>query len=323
MGLHAGDGDAIFVSVAAYCDPLLDFTLKSAWANAQHPARVFFGVIDQAQAGRHWRSSSTWARAQVRSLALDAREARGPCWARALAMTLYRGEDWFLQVDSHTWFEPGWDRRLIAAASRGVREQPRSIFSCYPNPFVLAGGQPRAETVSRRVLAHVVSDGAEFAADHPTLRFEGVPVESDRPVPAIHLAAGALFAPGRIVAELPYDPQLYFHGEEQSLALRAYTHGWDLWHPPGMPLYHLYTPAGTAPRPLHWDADHDAQRAERSAALDAAARRRLAALLWEGADFGVHGLGTRRSLADYARYAGIDYAARTIAPLARKARFGY
>ena len=61
----------------------------------------------------------------------------------------------------------------------------------------------------------------------------------------------------------------------------------------------------------------------RSAVLSEAANRRLADLLWHGADLGAYGLGTQRSLTAYADFSGIDYAARRLAPHARKARFGY
>jgi hypothetical protein len=152
-------------------------------------------------------------------------------------------------------------------------------------------------------------------------------VASSEPVPGFHLGAGCLFAPGDIVDALPYDPQLYFHGEEQALALRAWTQGWDIFHIPGMPVYHLYHQAGAAPRPLHWSPDIDGQRAVRAEALTAAANRRLARLLWpadgQAAELGVYGLGTRRTLADYSAFSGIDYAARQIGPKARRARFGY
>ena len=105
--------------------------------------------------------------------------------------------------------------------------------------------------------------------------------------------------------------------------MRAWTRGWDSFHAPGMPIYPLYHQAGAAPRPLHWSPAPDAQRAVRSAALGVTANRRLADLLWHGADLGAYGLGTQRSLADYADFSGIDYAARRIAPMARKVRFGF
>lgn len=314
---------SIFISVAAYCDPMLAFTLASARAQANNPERVFIGIVEQASVGTGLRLSDDWSREHLRWTRVDALEARGPCWARSLAMALYQGEDWYLQIDSHTWFEPGWDERLVRWGLRSTEQNPRAILTCYPNPFEMRDGHPVALPVTNRVLAFVAKSDTKFADDHPVLMFEGVAVETDQLVPAVHVAGGCLFAPGRIVNELPYDPHLYFHGEEQAYALRAWTHGWDLFHMPGMPLYHLYTHPGTAPRPMHWSPEQDELRAVRSASLELAARRRLAGLLWQGADLGAYGLGTTRTLAEYGTLSGIDYAARSIAPEARKARFGY
>jgi hypothetical protein len=314
---------SIFVSVAAYCDPMLGFTLRSAMAQADDPGRVFLGVVEQTLPADQLRLQTPWSASQVRWARLHALEARGPCWARALAMSLYQGEDWFFQVDSHTWFEPGWDTRLLRWAQRCQALNPRCLLSCYPNPFRMEAGEPYATVVGPQVLAHVVGDASQFQPDHPVLMFEGVPVASAEPVPGIHSGAGCLFGPGSVVDALPYDPQLYFHGEEQALALRAWTRGWDIFHIPGMPVYHLYHQAGAAPRPLHWSPEIDAQRAVQSSALTAAANQRLAALLWGGADLGVYGLGSQRTLADYAAFSGIDYPQRSIGPLARKARFGH
>lgn len=312
----------IFVSVAAYCDPMLDFTVRSLFRQAADPDRIRVAVIDQHDQGQQWDPSSHGCRGQIRCVHLDAAEARGPCWARALAMNLYQGEDWFLQIDSHTWFVPGWDDILLRAARQCSELNPRSIVSCYPNPFEMVDDQPVPRPVTDRVLAFVVKDGVEFAPDDPVLSFECVPVDTDAPLPAVHVAGGCLFAPGRLVEELPYDPQLYFHGEEQAFALRAWTRGWDLWQIPAMPVYHLYTQPGAAPRPMHWSADHDARRSVRWTAFEAHARRRLASMLWHGADLGVYGLGSTRSLVEYAAFSGIDYAARQVGPQARRGRFG-
>lgn len=127
-----------------------------------------------------------------------------------------------------------------------------------------------------QALVHVLKPGATFEADHRVLPFEAHPhagdAAADAVVPGFHLAAGCLFAPGRLVQALPYDPHFYFHGEEQALAVRLFTHGWDIFHTPRLPGYHLYnTPDSGVPA---------------------------------------------RSLADYAAFSGIDYAARTLAPRA-------
>jgi hypothetical protein len=305
----------IFVSIASYCDPVLGFTLQRAVATAAAPQRLHFGVVDQSPAGSP--RATAPAPARLSQVQLDVRDARGPCWARAIAMSLYAGEDWFLQLDSHMDFDPGWDERLVAQAQALGAPERAIVVSTYPDAFVFEDGRPVRRHTTQGVLAQVVKPGAAFAADHPVLPFEAHPVAADAPLPAFHVAAGCLFAPGRITQAVPYDPWLYFHGEEQALALRLFTRGWDLFHMPALPVHHLYNDAasGGPPRPLHWDAAHESAREIGWWALEQRARARLAALV-AGEDMGSYGLGAARSLADFAAFSGIDYAARSLAPAA-------
>lgn len=304
---------SVFISIAAYCDPLLGFTLGRARAAAARPQELHFGVVDQSPEPPQPPAFAAAAPARVSYQRIDPVFARGPCWARALAMALYDGEDWFLQIDSHMDFEPGWDERLIGQARALAPGRPGVVLSAYPNAFVFEGGQPVPRRTTHKVLAHVVKPGVQFAPDHPVLGFEAHPVETDVPVPGFHLGAGCLFAPGRFVLDFPYDPFLYFHGEEQALAARLYTHGWDIFHVPGLPILHLYNDgsAGGPPRPLHWDAAHEAGRTVPWWQLEQRSRARLAALV-EGRPLGAYGLGRERTLAQYAQWCGIDYAGRTL-----------
>ncbi|RYZ00995.1 MAG: hypothetical protein EOO24_15725, partial [Comamonadaceae bacterium] len=98
-----------------------------------------------------------------------------------------------------------------------------------------------------------------------------------------------------------------------------YTHGWDIFHVPGLPVHHLYNNAesGAPPRPMHWDAAHESERDVSWWAREQRARSRLSALA-AGADLGVFGLGRERTVAQYAQFSGIDYAARTLGPQAFK-----
>ena len=297
---------SIFVSIASYCDPLLAFTVERARANARRPDELHFGVVEQAATATPMPQGTSYVR-------VDAEYARGPCWARAIAMSFYRGEDWFLQLDSHMDFAPGWDERLIGQA-RALRGGRNIVLTTYPSAFVFEDGQPVVKHVTQKVLALVVKPRTGFAGDNPVLGFEGHPVETDEHVPGIHVGAGCLFASGSFPLEIPYDPAIYFHGEEQAVALRLFTSGWDIYHPPGMPIYHLYTDANTgAPkRPLHWDEAEDARRKVRWQMLEGRSRERLARLV-SGRLPGAYGLGNARTVADFAKFSGVDYEKRQIA----------
>jgi len=303
----------IFLSIASYSDPVLGFTLARALATARRPEKLHFGVVDQSPAGTLAPNPDALRPARLSYLRIDPVYARGACWARAVAMSLYDGESWFLQLDSHMDFDLHWDERLIEQASGLLPGRRGVVLSAYPNAFVFEGDRAVRRLSTSKVLTHVVKPNASFEPDHLLLGFEAHPLDMDVPVPGFHLGAGCLFAPGQFAQAFPYDPWFYFHGEEQSLAARLYTHGWDIFHPPGLPVYHLYnTPdAGAARRPLHWDETQDAQRQQTWWTFEQRARFRLNALL-RNEPLGVYSLGSVRTMADYAAFSGIDYASKTL-----------
>ncbi len=309
----------IFISIASYCDPLLSFTIDSALKAASFPGNLHFGVVDQCAAESRLIPNGELPSTQLAYVQIDPLDARGPCWARSVAMTLYADEDWFFQIDSHMLFDPGWDEKLIAAALQCSEHNPKCILSSYPNAFQIIDNLATPKPVTRQVLAHVLAKDMQFDAEHPVLKFQAIPVAKDTPVLGFHLGAGCLFTRGAFVEEIPYDPHLYFHGEEQTLAARAYTHGWDIFHICALPIYHLYAVLeGQTPRPRHWSEEHDKQRKVRWWALEARSKARVAALLCEGKDLGIYGLGAQRTLADYAKFSGIDYAEKTLNEKARR-----
>ena len=127
------------------------------------------------------------------------------------------------------------------------------------------------------------------------------------PEAARFLSGHFIFTYGKFVKEVPYDPQFYFHGEESSLAVRAFTHGYDLFHLHRPWFWHQYTRAKSS---KHWD---DISKWEK---LNTKSFKRFKELL--GVDgvkrkhFTKYGLGKERSLADYERYSGIRFKDRKV-----------
>ncbi|MEO5364549.1 MAG: hypothetical protein H7838_13125, partial [Magnetococcus sp. DMHC-8] len=142
----------------------------------------------------------------------------------------------------------------------------------------------------------------------------------DRPAPTAFVGAGLVFAAAEMVREVPSDPHLYFHGEEVSMALRLWTHGYDLFSPHRVILYHDYTDRG---RRRHWSDHQDWPTLNRRS--EARFRHLLAVQQTTDAealrDLERYGLGDRRTLREYERFADVDFARRWIGPRAVDGRF--
>jgi hypothetical protein len=113
---------------------------------------------------------------------------------------------------------------------------------------------------------------------------------------------------GQFAKEVKHDPNYYFHGEEISIAARAFTHGYDIFHPNKVIVWHEYTRKG---RTKQWDNDPTwGQKNTRSHLRN----RKLFGMDNEvqDVDFGEYGFGTERTLEDYEKFAGLDFSRRAI-----------
>ena len=147
---------SIFISIASYCDPVLPFTVARALATASRPQDLHFGIVEQATPDYPRMTASAVAPARLSYTRVDAQDSRGPCWARALAMALYEGEDWFFQIDSHMDFDDGWDQTLVSAALALEPGRRGVVLSAYPNAFVFQNGEPIKQPSTDKVIVHVV-----------------------------------------------------------------------------------------------------------------------------------------------------------------------
>jgi Glycosyltransferase (GlcNAc) len=283
----------VFISIAAYRDPQLNATIADCLKKAQRPELLRFGICWQHAAEDLPPANAGDDRFQVLNILWQ--DSRGACWARAEAMKLWRGEEWFLQVDSHCRFVAGWDERLIRMMGETGSSKP--ILSTYATPFT-----PGPVEVLEGAPLQMAFQG--FTVDGiPHMKPLAIPnwQSLHRPPRARFVSGGFLFAPGNFVGEVPYDPELYFLGEEASMTVRAFTHGYDLFHPHETIVWHDYVRKDAV---KHWD-DHTGDWGGQDLLSKAKIRNLLA-----GQPLDAFGLGSIRTIKEYEEYAGLSFRLR-------------
>ena len=304
----------IFVAIASYKDPLLAKTVEEALAKAQWPERLRFGIVDQCLATTRWPTLRGALAKQIQYLWMDPLMARGTCFARALAQQLYAGETLYVQLDAHMAFPWHWDAWVTETLLDRMAVSDRCVVSSYPPSMEWQGEDAKiAQHPIGTVIQHRLNATAAFDSRGIYLDFEATQHNRTTPIRGHHLSGAVILAPGRFVECFPYDPWMYYLGEEQTLALRLYTHGWDIWHPVDNPIGHKYNDhQDAAIRPVHWSDDPAGERPIAHEVWQQGSYRRQRRLVAVPGFGGVYGLGSVRSLADYAAWTGIDYVARTI-----------
>jgi hypothetical protein len=283
---------SVFVCIAAYRDPQLIPTIEDCLEKAARPQELRFGICWQ-----HGRDETPLPFAhgpRFRIVDVDWRESHGCCWARAEAMKLFDGEDWFLQLDAHHRFVQGWDAKLLEHAARTGSEKP--VLTGLTPGFQPDDPTSFADEPLQTILQDFGSRGVPESLSSmviPDWRTRRDPVRSR------FITAGFLFAPGRFVEDVPYDPDIYFYGEETMLTIRAFTHGYDLFHPTEIILWHQYNTDGKS-RPRH-ERDHPEWWYRDHASLTKVRR------FLEQPSIGRFGCGTVRTFREYEAYAGINF----------------
>jgi hypothetical protein len=292
----------IFISVAAYREFDLVSTLRDCFAQAADPGRLRVCVCWQHAADE----SLGGLESDPRLIVIDVphTESRGVCWARHEIQRHYDGETYALQIDGHHRFAPHWDCRLIDMLEQlratGV---PKPILTTYAPAFEPWNDQARTQAVWGLGFDRFEPAGVVFMKPFVS------PVPASRPVPCRFWSAHFSFTLGCFNQEVRIDPHGYFHAEEIVTCVRAWTHGYDMFSPHETLIWHEYSRRG---RICHWDDHSDwgmrhgqaVQRYRRQFGVDGTAR----------VDCAPYGFGTARSVHDYERFAGIEFATRGVLP---------
>ena len=244
-------------------------------------------------------------------------ETTGACWARNKIQQYYSGEKYTLQLDSHHRFVPHWDSLLIEMIESLRYKSKKPLLTGYISSFDPENDpEGRINEPWKMDFDRFIPEGRVFFRPSTIDNWR----ERTEPMLGRFYSAHFAFADGSFATEVQHDPEYFFHGEEISIGVRAFTHGYDIYHPHRVVAFHEYTRKG---RIKVWDDHTTLQKNHGKITLDWVERNNLChkrnRILFgmDGEDpaqinFGKYGFGTERTVKDFEEYAGMSFKYRSI-----------
>jgi glycosyltransferase involved in cell wall biosynthesis len=297
----------IFIQIASYRDPQLLPTIKDCIEKAKNPKKLVFSIAWQHSPEDEWDNLDEFKKdKRFKIIDINYKDSQGACWARNQLQQQYDGEEYTLQLDSHHRFVENWDEeaiKMIKQLQKKGHEKP--LLTGYVSSFD-PDNDPAGRVLQpwKMNFDRFIPEGAVFFIPATIDDYQ----ERTEPVPARFYSAHFCFTLGQFSIEVPHDPEYYFHGEEISIAVRAFTNGYDLFHPHKVLVWHEYTRKG---RKKQWDDDpvwvtrnnNCHKRNRKLFEMDGEVK---------DIDFGVYDFGTKRTLAEYEAYSGLSFKKRGV-----------
>lgn len=303
--------ETIFVHLPSYRDPELIPTIKDALANAKYPKRIHFGICRQFHPDDKFDDLTEFKndkRFNIYECLYT--EAKGLPWARAVINDQLLGnQDYVLQLDSHHRFDKDWDITLIGMHNQMEKKGHKPILAAYLplyTPFNDPAG--RADVPWQQQFVCFYPHGTIFIRPSLLTGWENM----TEPAPSRFLSGHFCFARSEWAREIKHDPDIYFSGEEINLTVRSYTHGYDMFHPHKLVVWHS-TMREERSGMLKWD--DDAKHGVEWWAKQEKARAKIRQLFRvedNGFDLTGYDLGTSRTIEDYEAYAGVNFKSKSV-----------
>lgn len=252
----------IFISIASYRDVYLPFTIESAIANAVHPGRLIFGICWQYDESENLDRYIYDPRFRIRKYPYSASLGYG--WSRAEVQKLYGGEKYHLLIDSHSAFAPGWDENLIAQLESKPGEKP--LLTTSSPPFTFDDAKNVVFPWNGTTMDGVPLMKCDVIRPEGWLDIQMSPKRKSQ----LHettpfTCCNFLFTHGRWIVDVPEDPAMINAGHEGPLSARTYTHGYDIYLPDEIQVWHLdYTNYPNGYRHKVWETKSGRWQSERT-----------------------------------------------------------
>ena len=309
----------IHVQLPSYRDCELKNTILALRGMAADPERVHIAVCCQGEDPETLQWLDTVPDLTYTYYAEE--DAPGTCRARYDCNRMLRDEDYVLHLDSHMRFAKHWDVMLLDQLARCGDE--RAILSGYCQGYNEYLTEPwDGEVFTEKALcAAIIETAGGYYGQGITPFLQAVHTcrSGGEPVHGALVSGHFLFGPARLDREIPFDPCMYFVGDELPMALRYFTHGWNVYHPGVCCVWHLYGRAKVLAAhglPFAWP---DSTTPRRLLKQWVEKQRILKLYGMEDNDQDMTGfdLGSVRTRQAFEKYAGICFTTREIAPWVR------
>ncbi len=227
----------IFIQISSYRDPELKPTILDAIGKSSGKHELFFGLhisyLDESEI-------DVPDIPNIKYVTSKAPKNVGVGIGRYIAHQFYRGQDFYLQCDSHTRFVENWDEVAINSVlnyqSQGIK---KPLLTMYPANYWYT--DETFNDIKTDLLDPEYKTIVSFHQDPESFKKLRIPSQTAMPANGSiftrSISAGSLFTVGPFMAP---NKDMAFWGEEIIMAARAYTHGYDLVVPDRQYLYHLY-----------------------------------------------------------------------------------
>jgi len=229
----------IFLSIASYRDPQCPLTVLDAITKASNPGNLVIVVCQQNDESTDIQctnlsvpklASKTGSNPTIKWIKIPHTEARGPCWARFAIQQMYSGEQYYLQVDSHTRFVDSWDTKCIQCLTQAQSEKGDNLvcLTNYVSTFNIQTEQIEINPLRGPMFIESVDQTDGF--DRYNSKYSNPMI---KPQESKGWSGCFAFGPGQMIVDSPYDPYtpFLFFGEEMDMFARLYTRGWLMYVP--------------------------------------------------------------------------------------------
>lgn len=307
----------IFIGIASFLDYELKHTIIDCILKAKHPDRLAFGLcvqydpeVPETEPQDLDLINLSINNAPIRMMSFHYEVSEGGCWARNKAQQLYGGEDYSLQVDSHTRFIQNWDV-LLEEEYKYLQEKgiEKPLISFLPPPYHRDDGYgidysfkhldnidrlniPIPKAITSQYWLKYIGYDDEINTEFKNYRM-------------VVLYGGFVFTDGQWVVDVRQDPEHYYTGEELALAIRSFTHGYDIFAPKHILAWHRMHPKGNEKHFTKFGSIVGDKKHMH-------AMGRLKMLIEGSGDLGKYGAGSKRTVDEYMEATGLNFHTREI-----------